>query len=41
MEAPDEKLLQEWTDNWKDLVEFDIIPVRTSEEAASVIEANQ
>jgi hypothetical protein len=37
MEATDEEMLQEWIDNWKDLVEFDIIPVRTSDEAARMI----
>jgi len=26
-----------WTDAWKDLVEFEIVPVRTSAEAAQVI----
>jgi hypothetical protein len=37
MEAESEALLLEWTNNWKDLVDFDIIPVRTSEEATRVI----
>jgi hypothetical protein len=27
-------LFQLWTDNWKDLVDFEIVPVRTSAEIA-------
>jgi Protein of unknown function (DUF3303) len=34
MEAESEEMLKEWTKNWEDLVQFEIIPVRTSEEAA-------
>jgi hypothetical protein len=37
MQAESEALLKQWTDNWEDLVEFEIIPVRTSEEAARAI----
>jgi uncharacterized protein DUF3303 len=37
MEAPSEAALKEWTRNWEDLVEFEIVPVRTSEEAAKAI----
>lgn len=37
MEAPSEALLKEWTKHWSDLVEFEIVPVRTSEEAAKAI----
>jgi hypothetical protein len=37
MEADSEALLKKWTDKWHDLVEFEIVPVRTSEEAARVI----
>jgi hypothetical protein len=37
METEDEALLREWTANWLDLVEFEVIPVRTSAEAAAVI----
>ena len=32
-----EAQLKMWTDNWDDLVEFEIVPVRTSDHAASVI----
>jgi hypothetical protein len=37
MEAPDEALLREWMANWEDLVEFEVLPVRTSAEAAAAI----
>ena len=37
MEAPSEAALARWTRNWSDLVEFEIVPVRTSEEAARAI----
>jgi hypothetical protein len=37
METENESLLQEWTKNWSDLVEFEIVPVRTSAEAAAAI----
>ena len=37
MEADSEALLKEWTENWDDLVDFEIVPVRTSEEAATAI----
>ena len=37
MEAESESTLKDWTDNWSDLVEFEIVPVRTSEEAAQAI----
>jgi hypothetical protein len=37
MEAESETLLKEWTANWDDLVEFEIVPVRTSEQAVEAI----
>jgi hypothetical protein len=37
MEAPDRGLLQEWLDAWSDLVEFEVIAVMTSAEAASAV----
>jgi hypothetical protein len=37
MEAESEATLSEWTGEWDDLVEFEIIPVRTSEDASRVI----
>ena len=38
MEANNEAKLKEWTANWDDLVDFEIVPVHTSEQAANVIE---
>jgi hypothetical protein len=37
MDAGSEADLRAWTANWEDLVDFEIVPVRTSAEAASVI----
>jgi len=37
METDNEALLKEWMSNWEDLVDFEIIPVRTSAEAAAAI----
>ena len=37
MECDDPHLLEQWIDQWKDLVDFEIIPVVTSAEAASAI----
>lgn len=39
MEADDEASLREWTTKWDDLIEFEIIPVRTSGDAAAAIAA--
>jgi hypothetical protein len=35
MRSPDESLLDEWMSNWSDLVEFEVVPVTTSAEAAA------
>jgi hypothetical protein len=37
MRTEDPSLLTLWTDAWKDLVDFEIIPVRASAEAAQII----
>jgi len=37
MEAESEELLREWIANWEDLCDFEIVPVRTSAEAAAAI----
>lgn len=37
MEANSEARLREWTMNWDDLTDFEIIPVMTSTEAAAAI----
>ena len=39
MEAEDESRLREWTKHWEDLTDFEIIPVRTSAEAAATMKA--
>ena len=40
MECEDPRLFQEWVSRWQDLVEFEIVPVVSSKEAAdSIIEA--
>ena len=37
MECDDPQLLQQWMGNWQDLIDFDVIPVRTSADAAAAI----
>jgi hypothetical protein len=37
MRTDDPSLFARWTDAWKDLVEFEITPVRASADAAEVI----
>ena len=37
METEDEALLREWTTHWRDLIDFEIVRVRTSEEAAAAM----
>ena len=37
MECDDAGLFEEWVSRWQDLVEFEIVPVISSEEAASLI----
>ena len=33
MGSDDERLLHEWADHWRDLMEFDFVPVLTSDAA--------
>lgn len=40
MQTENASLFPRWTDAWKDLMDFEIVPVRTSAEAAQFI-ANQ
>jgi hypothetical protein len=35
MECDDEQLFQQWVARWNDLVDFEIVPIRTSKEAAA------
>jgi len=37
MECDDASLLTEWTDQWKDIVDFEVLPVMTSAEAVAAI----
>ena len=37
METDDEALLDRWQAQWADLIDFEIVPVRTSAEAAAAI----
>jgi hypothetical protein len=37
METDDEALLRQWIANWDDLVDFEVVPVRTSADAAAAI----
>jgi len=39
MEAENESRLREWTTHWEDLTDFEIIPVRTSAEAAAIMKS--
>jgi hypothetical protein len=34
-------LFQQWIDNWKDLMEFEIVPVRASAEVAESMQAEK
>jgi hypothetical protein len=37
MECDDERLLRQWMDAWKDLVDFEVVPVLTSAEAHAAV----
>ncbi len=37
MECDDPALLQQWMDRWNDLVDFEVVPVVTSSDAAATI----
>jgi len=37
MECDDRALLEQWMANWRDLVDFEVIPVQTSADAAAAI----
>lgn len=39
METDDPALISEWTERWSDLVDFEVIPVRTSAETRELIAA--
>lgn len=37
METEDVTLFERWTENWEDLMEFEIVPVRSSAEASAIV----
>ncbi len=37
METSDRALLDQWMDHWRDIVDFDVIPIVSSAEAAETI----
>jgi Protein of unknown function (DUF3303) len=37
MECDDARMLQQWMINWTDLMEFEVVPVATSEETRGVV----
>jgi uncharacterized protein DUF3303 len=39
MQTEDFALFDQWTDNWRDLIDFEIVLVRTSAEAAQLMNA--
>ena len=41
METEDVSLFDRWTENWDDLMEFKIVPVRTSAETAVLVERSE
>lgn len=41
MESGDFSLFAKWTAQWQDLVEFEIVPVRTSAEAMALSQQNE
>ena len=38
MRTEDESLLRVWTDNWRDLMDFEIVSVRTTAEVREIME---
>ncbi|HEY2567831.1 MAG TPA: DUF3303 family protein [Candidatus Udaeobacter sp.] len=38
MSTEDESIFQRWIDNWKDLADFEIVPVRTSVEVRELMD---
>jgi hypothetical protein len=41
MQTEDFALFDRWIENWRDLMDFDIVPVRTSAKAVEVISAKE
>ena len=41
MQTEDFKLFDQWIGNWRDLIDFQIVPVRTSAEAVQLLKQNR
>ena len=41
MRAENESLFRAWTDNWKDLMDFEVVSVRTSSEVRQMMESKR
>ena len=41
MECEDPALLHQWMSQWNDLVDFEVIPVMTSSDAAAIVASRQ
>jgi len=41
MQTEDFKLFDQWIGNWRDLIDFQIVPVRTSAEAVQLLNQNR
>jgi hypothetical protein len=41
MRTEDESLFQLWIDNWKDLMDFEVVPVRTSAETRQIVDGGK
>ena len=41
MECDDVRLFGEWTTHWSDLVDFEIVPVHSSKDAAAAFECDE
>ena len=39
METSDPKLMEEWTAHWRDIVDFEIVPVMSSADAVQVMQS--
>jgi hypothetical protein len=40
MECDDRRLLDQWVDAWRDIVDFEVVPVMTSRDAQTTVAPN-
>ena len=40
MECDDRRLLEQWVDAWRDIVDFEVVPVMTSRDAQTTVAPN-